>query len=183
MRLLRVDEVLDDLDDQIGGQAVKVHLRGVLDPVALPVVVDLGVQRLVLVVDAVGEQLLQPLVLGERDVGPFVERVLALDAERRGVAAVVPRLSKMSARMPASLQLVGGAVPGHARPDHTEITHVSLHRFRCSSTTRWSAAAPTRDRTAASSRLVPQAGVVADHQRVVGPRRNAPRDELIPAGP
>ena len=51
------------LHDQIGRQPVQVDLRGMLDPVALPVVVHLGVELLVLAVDGVGQHLLHPLAL------------------------------------------------------------------------------------------------------------------------
>ncbi len=152
-----------------------------LDPVALPVVVHLRVQRLVLVVDVVGEQLLQPLVLGERDVRTFVEGVPALEGERRGVAAVVSALVEDDG---TDARFWSDGAPRRSRPcpfrerkSHSYVTQ-SL-RF------------PPVDRLLQPglqieplrpADLGQQPGVLADDEwRVVGPRRN--RSELNQIGP
>ena len=113
--LLRRDEILDDFHHEVSRQAMKIHLGRMLDPMSLPVVVHLRVQHLVLVVDALGEKLLQPLVLGERDVRTFIKRVFALITKRRRVPAVVRLLIEENPAHAGFAQLVRRAVTSHAR--------------------------------------------------------------------
>ncbi len=117
------DEVLEDGGDEVERQTVQVALRRVLDPVAAPVVVDPRLEDLVLAPDALGQQALQPLVAGERDVRPVVEDEAARVAKRGGVAARV-RVLVVDDRRPARLgQPPGGAQSGHAATQHRDPAH------------------------------------------------------------
>src|SRR5664279_4043291 len=67
------NEVANDLYNDVMGKTVKMKLRGMLRPMAAPVVVQIDLDRLVALVDAVGKDILDPRVLGIRDVWPHVK--------------------------------------------------------------------------------------------------------------
>ena len=110
----RLDEVGDAADDEVRRQAVEVVLGGVLDPVAPPVVVHTRRHRVVSTVDLVGEDALDPGVLGERHVGPVIECPAAGMAVGLRVTAGVGSLVKLDERSLLLLEAVGGAQGGHA---------------------------------------------------------------------
>src|SRR5262249_20894585 len=88
----RLDEVHDHLVDQIGGQTEQIHLRGMNDLMAAPVIVELVLNRFELAVDAFGKELLDALVLGKGNVRSLVEDEAVAIAERDGLSAEEPIL-------------------------------------------------------------------------------------------
>src|SRR6185369_9158520 len=123
--VLRLDEVLDDLDYEIGGETLEIDLRWMLDPVSLPVVVDRGGDRFVGVVDSVRQQLGDALVLRERDVRAFVESVFLLVDVRSGVTSEKITLFEHQRFGALFLEAVCGAIAGHAGADDTDLAHVN----------------------------------------------------------
>ena len=79
-RMCSADEAGDARDHVFRRQAVQVQLNRMRRPVAAPVVVQVDLQRLVLIVDARREQLLEPRILRVRDVRSDVEDESASDA-------------------------------------------------------------------------------------------------------
>ncbi|MEZ4330499.1 MAG: hypothetical protein R3F35_02015 [Myxococcota bacterium] len=102
LRVLRASTKSRMTAMMVSAKSVEVDLGRMLDPVAAPVVVDLGVERLVLLIDLLCEELLQTLVAREGDVGSLVEGELALAQEGRGMAAMWGFLSKRMGDRPAS---------------------------------------------------------------------------------
>ena len=68
-----LNEVGNHLDDYILRQAMQVELDRMLRPVTAPVIVQVDLDGFVELIDAIGEQLLDALILGERDVRADVE--------------------------------------------------------------------------------------------------------------
>lgn len=72
------DHVAHDVGHEPGREAVQIALRGMLDPVPLPIVVDSRLNRFVLAVHVAGQQLLNALDFGKRDMRAIVEHVAAV---------------------------------------------------------------------------------------------------------
>jgi hypothetical protein len=137
--VLLAHEVGDDLHDQVVGELVHVQLDRMGDPVATPVVVELDLDRLVLLVDVAGEEVLDAGVLGERDVGAQIEQEALRIAERRGVAAVVGVLVVEGRPDALGVQPIGGAEAGHPGSKDDEVRHGlgSPDHWDRSGATRW----------------------------------------------
>jgi hypothetical protein len=125
LALLRLDEVLEDLHHQVGGQAVQVALHGVLDPVALPVVVHARGQRLVALLHAGGEELLDALDLGEGDVRTLVEEEALPVAVRGGMPAVIGVLLENDGLYGLVVEPVRRTETGHPRTQDRNLCHLS----------------------------------------------------------
>ena len=73
-RTLRdLDELKQDLRHQVGRQPMQVDLRGMLDPVPLPIVVDLGRKLLEAPLDVSRKKILDARIIGEGHVRTFVK--------------------------------------------------------------------------------------------------------------
>src|ERR1700741_3590017 len=60
-----IDQFLDALDDQVGREAVEVDVRGMLDPMTLPIVIDITLYALEFLVDTLPENFQETLIFRE----------------------------------------------------------------------------------------------------------------------
>src|SRR6476469_6902039 len=67
------NEVTNDFYNDVIGQTVEMKLNGMLGPMAAPVVVQINLDRFVALVNAVGKDVLYPLILGIGDMWPHIE--------------------------------------------------------------------------------------------------------------
>ena len=63
-----LDEVGDDLENDVFRQSVQVELHRMLRPVASPVIIQVNLNRFVLLIDTIGKELLNAEILGKGDV-------------------------------------------------------------------------------------------------------------------
>ena len=75
------DKVGQDLDDDIIRQSMEMKLHGMLRPVTPPVIVQINLHRLILIVHALGEEVLNSGVLGEGDMRAQVKQEPAVVAK------------------------------------------------------------------------------------------------------
>ena len=121
--LALLHEVRDDLDDDVFRQSVQVELHRMPGPVAAPVVVQVDLHGLVLLVDAVGEEVLDAGILGEGNVRADVEQEAAVVAERRRVSAMVAVLVVNHRRDALGMEPVRGAEAGHSASQDDDVWH------------------------------------------------------------
>jgi hypothetical protein len=117
------DEVGDDLDDQIIGQGIQMELNGVCDPEAAPVVIELDLDRLVLLVDIAREEVLDPLVLGERDMRTDIEHKASPIPKRSCVSPVVRVLVVHDGPNAFGMKAMCSTKAGHPGSDNYDIRH------------------------------------------------------------
>ena len=124
--LAAVDTTLladQDLHDHVFGQPVQMELHRVPRPVASPVVVQVDLHRLVLLIDTLGEEVLNARIFGKGNVWADVEEEPAVVPERRGVPAMVGILVVHYGRDALGLEPVCGTEPSHPASEDNNVWH------------------------------------------------------------
>ena len=113
-------------------------------PVPTPVVIQVDLNCLVLLVNTVGEEILDAGILRKGNMRAVVKQETAVEPERRRVAAVVMILVVHDGVMPSVRKPVSGTEPGHSASQDSDIWQFhsspfrffSLHMYRGSSSDR-----------------------------------------------
>ena len=87
--MLFFGKIGNHLYDDIFGQPVEVKLDRMLWPIAMPIVVEIDLNRFIELADAVGEQLLNTLIFREGDMRAYVKDKSRVIPERHRMAAIV----------------------------------------------------------------------------------------------
>jgi hypothetical protein len=111
-RVAFVYKIGEDLNDYILGQAMEMKLSRMLRPMAAPVIIEINLQSLVLLIYAIGEQLLDTRVFGVGDVRPNVEKEAAV-TKGCGVTTMVGIFVVHHGSDALGMEAVGGAETCH----------------------------------------------------------------------
>src|SRR5580700_10965955 len=83
------NKIADDFDNHIFGKSVKMELDRVQGPVAFPIVIQTDLNGLILLINAVGKEILNSGILGKGNVRADVKEKSALETKRSRMTAVV----------------------------------------------------------------------------------------------
>src|SRR5215469_10183496 len=97
---------------------MKMELNRMSGPVAAPVVVQINLNRLILLIDAVSKEFLDARILGEGNVRTKVKQKARFVTEGRGMAAMVAILVVHRGGNALGMQLVSRTKPGHSSSEH-----------------------------------------------------------------
>src|SRR5512138_3897593 len=102
---------------------MQMELHRMPRPIATPVVVEVDLHCLVLLIDTVGEEVLDALILGERNVWADVEEKAAIVAERRRMTAMVGVLVIHDGGDALGTEPIGGTESGHSASEDDDVGH------------------------------------------------------------
>ena len=90
-------------------------------PVATPIIIQVDLHSLVLLINALGEKLLNAGILGKRNVGAHVEQEPGFVAEGGGVAAIIAVFVVHHRRDALGMQPVSRTESGHPGSQHDDV--------------------------------------------------------------
>ena len=121
--LALLGEIRDHLGNDVRGQPVQVKLHRMRCPVATPVIVENDTLRHVILINAVGEELLNSLILGEGDVRATVEDEAAVEQDGGRMASGIPAGVEDGGGYPRRMKAVSCTEAPHAATDHDDVLH------------------------------------------------------------
>jgi len=100
-----------------------VKLHRVRQPEATPVVIERYLKGLILLIDVLGEQVLDSSVFCKRDVRTLIEQEVVLVSKRSRMPTVVRVLVIHNGPNIFTVEMTGGPESRHTRPENNDILH------------------------------------------------------------